>query len=74
MYKQSSLHRATSLGTEHAGSGLGTETKRAQSAHPGAFRDVGDAVTRLVHADVAVVTEDHLVAVLGFALKIKHRS
>ena len=60
------LHGAAAVGAELA---LGLRAERAGAAEPLAGRDVRDAVARLVHADVALVAEHHLVVLLGVRLK-----
>ena len=63
-----------SPGALHGSALVGAELTRwldaqgASPAEPGAARNVGDAVAGLVHADVALVTEHHLVGFLRVRL------
>ena len=60
------LHGAAAVGAELA---LGLRAERAGAAQPLPGRDVRDAVARLVHADVALVAEHHLVVLLRVGLQ-----
>lgn len=61
------LECAATVGTQHALHGL--ESLPARLTKPAAHRDVLDAVTRLVDADVTVVTENHLICFFAIRLK-----
>ena len=69
MYSHCALHGAARVGTEDAGCGLGAHAQRTQAAKPRAVGNVRHAVARLVHADITVVAEYHLVAVLALRLQ-----
>ena len=68
MYSHCALHGAARVGTEDAGRGLGAHAQRTQATQPRAVGNVRHAVARLVHADITVVAEYHLVAVLALRL------
>ncbi len=60
------LHGTSTVGAEFA---LRLDSQSTRPANPRTRRDTGDAVARLMHADVALLTEDHLVSLLRVGLQ-----